>query len=323
MKERVTVVIPTYNRSMLLIKCVQALDAQTLPKSDFEVIVVSDGPDMITEGALQPWLKHSSMKLKFLSTAFKQGPAGARNLGWKNAANRIIAFTDDDCIPSANWLESLLPHFEKKEFLAVSGKTHVPLPKNPSDFAINLAHLETADFITANCACTRAAMEKVGGFDERYKMAWREDSDLEFKFLTNQVPIVLAKNAEVVHPVRSAPWGVSIKEQKKGLYDALLFKKFPLLYRKKIQAAPLWNNYLITFLTLGLLVSLGSNSLYAVPIFSLLLIYQFANLIFLRLKRVNKSASYVSEMITTSLIIPFLSVYWRIYGAVKYRVFFI
>jgi glycosyltransferase involved in cell wall biosynthesis len=323
MKERITVVIPTYNRSTLLIKCIKALEAQTLPKSDFEVIVVSDGKDALTEGALQPWLKHSSLNLRFFSTPSRQGPAGARNLGWRNATHPIVAFTDDDCIPSANWLESLQPHFEYKEFLAVTGKTRVPLPENPSDFAINLAHLETADFITANCACTKAALEKVEGFDERYKMAWREDSDLEFKFLSNQIPIVLAKDAEVVHPVRTAPWGVSIKEQKKGLYDALLFKKFPSLYREKIQATPLWDNYLITILTLGLFITIGSGSSYAVLIFATLLAYKFVCLILLRLKRVNKSAVYVSEMITTSMIIPFLSVYWRIYGAVKYRVFFI
>lgn len=323
MKEKITVVIPTYNRSALLIRCIKALEKQSLAASDFEVIVVSDGVDAVTRNALFSIIKESSLTIKYLHTAEKQGPAGARNLGWLSAKTPLIAFTDDDCIPSKDWLASLLEYFKEGKYLALTGKTIVPLPEDPSDFAINIAHLEDADFITANCACTKAALLKVGGFDERFKMAWREDSDLEFKLLTNEIPIQKVNRAIVIHPVRDVAWGVSIKEQKKGLYDALLFKKFPVLYRSKIQASPIWNNYLTTLLALLFIVSLFSGTSTLTAIIFFILVLQFGRLIFRRLKRLNKSFSHVTEMIATSLVIPFLSVYWRIYGAIKYKVLFL
>ena len=71
-------------------------------------------------------------------------------------------------------------------------------------------------------------------------MAWREDSDLEFRLLQQGIPIWRLQNALVIHPVRKASWGVSLKEQKKGMFNALLYKKYPGLYRKKIQPRPGW-----------------------------------------------------------------------------------
>ena len=44
-----SVIIPTYNRSDVLKKCLKALNAQTLPKTAFEVIVIDDGSTDTTE----------------------------------------------------------------------------------------------------------------------------------------------------------------------------------------------------------------------------------------------------------------------------------
>jgi glycosyltransferase involved in cell wall biosynthesis len=50
---RISVVIPTYQRPDLLFKCIGALREQTVPLEDFEIIVVSDGPDPVTAKALE------------------------------------------------------------------------------------------------------------------------------------------------------------------------------------------------------------------------------------------------------------------------------
>jgi hypothetical protein len=44
--------------------------------------------------------------------------------------------------------------------------------------------------------------------------------------------------------------------------------------------------------------------------------------IFQRLSATRKTGSHIFEMIATSIVIPFLSVFWSLYGAVKYRVLF-
>ncbi|MBG6233453.1 glycosyltransferase involved in cell wall biosynthesis [Pedobacter sp. CAN_A7] len=321
MIEKITVIIPTYKRPRLLIRCLQALEAQSINKNDYKVIVVSDGPDLITKNIIENWLTSVNLHLNFLQIE-KGGPAAARNHGWKQAKSRIIAFTDDDCVPSPHWLAAFLHAEQGQTFIAYTGQTRVPLPAKKTDFAINLAHLTQAEFITANCACTRAALLRVGGFDERFKMAWREDSDLQFKFIRNLVEIVKVDQALVIHPVRAVPWGISLKEQKKGLYDALLFKKYPDLYRQKIHSSIGRYYFMLLFLSL-LLWCIIQQHQYLAVINALLFTLLVGQFIGLRLQNRHKSFSQVTEMIITSFFIPFLSIFWRVYGSVKYRIVFI
>src|SRR5690606_13312495 len=321
MKTKISVVIPTYKRPKLLAKCLAALSKQTLDREDFEVIVVSDGPDPETYEHIQSWIQSEAIYVNYLQSPKKKGPAAARNLGWRWSRYSLIAFTDDDCLPEPNWLENFLKVYQGEAVIAYSGFTFVPLSSKPTDYELNIAHLQTANFITANCACTAQALKAVNGFDERFETAWREDSDLEFKLITNRIPIIKVQAARVVHPVRQVPWGISIKEQKKGIYDALLYKKYPSLYRSKIQSRPLWNYYLINILwvaILALILSYPTPWLYPIVLLQIILISAF---IVKRLRYSKKSVSHILEMIGTSLIIPSLSVFWRIYGAIKYRVF--
>jgi glycosyltransferase involved in cell wall biosynthesis len=323
MQTKISVVIPTYNRPKLLTRCLKALIQQSLDKKWFEVIVVSDGPDQETARILQPWLRDRRLNLLFLSTEVKKGPAASRNLGWLSAKSPVIAFTDDDCIPAKDWLLSFLLYDNGAPLQAWSGRTSVPLPEKPTDFARNTAGLESAEFITANCACTKRALLLTGGFDERFRLAWREDSDLHFKLLETGISIVKVQEALVIHPVRDAAWGISLKEQKKAAYEALLFRKFPNLYRARIGVASIWNYYIINLMWLILLLSIiaeHSNLAKVAALVQTVLLLSFA---YRRLRGCSKSFMHVMEMLSTSTLIPTLSVYWRIYGAVKYRVLFI
>ena len=323
MQKKISVVVPTYNRPELLVRCLRAMAAQTLSKAVFEVIVVSDGPDPVTARILIPWLRLNAIDLIYLSTPVKKGPAAARNLGWLTARSAVVAFTDDDCLPDPEWLQAFADQYSGQQRCAWSGHTQVPLPDEPTDFALNLSRLEEAEFITANCACTKEALLSTGGFDERFKLAWREDSDLHFKLLKQGIPVLKVPEAKVVHPVRPAEWGVSIKEQKKASYEALLFSKYPDLYRSRIAGNPLWNYYAINVLLLVFLISLILKQYQMARLCAALLGVLWLSFALKRVWRTNKSVRHILEMLTTSIIIPTLSVYWRLYGAIKYRVLFI
>ena len=323
MEIEISVIVPTYQRPQLLLNCLRHLHRQTLDREKYEVIIVSDGPDMMAKQIVAEYKACSSFNVKFLSLACKQGPAAARNLGWKNASGILIAFTDDDCLPDKMWLENILSHYDKQSEIAFTGKVIVPVSDKPTDFELNTKGLETGDFVTANCACTKAALEATGGFDEAFTTAWREDSDLEFKLINRKVPIIKLHDAVVVHPVRQAPWGVSVKEQRKAMFNALLFKKYPGLFRDRVRRGPTWRYYLIILFLIVFLVSLFLR-------FELLAIIGFTGWLYLtiafinkRLRATRKTFSHISEMIATSLVIPFLSVYWTIFGAIKYRVLFL
>lgn len=325
MLTKISVVIPTFKRPKLLTRCLRALLKQTMDKGDFEVIVVSDGPDKETLFTLLPWLKKKELNLQLLQTAVKKGPAAARNYGWLSARSNFIAFTDDDCIPDRNWLMALYQKYAKEEaaYLAFSGKTEVPLPDRPTDYERNIANLATAEFITANCACSKNALLKAGGFDERFETAWREDSDLYFKFMVHQIKVLKVSDAVVTHPVRPARWGISIFEQKKSKYDALLYQKFPEYYRKKIKTDPLWSYYVINLLWMAIFITAHYHYTNLTLLFSTALVLLISAFIRKRLKNTRKSLNHIAEMIISSIVIPSLSVFWRLYGAIKYRVIFI
>ncbi|MGN6641354.1 MAG: glycosyltransferase, partial [Mucilaginibacter sp.] len=197
----ISVIIPTYRRPHLLKKCLAALLKQKFNKHQYEVIVVSDGPDPETRSLVTGLAGDRVTSLRFLSLPEKKGPAAARNYGWLYAKSNIIAFTDDDCLPDPCWLSEIAANLDPVADEAITGRVIVPRSKRPTDYEQNTAGLETADFITANCACTRSALIKTGGFDEQFSMAWREDSDLEFKLISEHIPVKRIESAIVVHPV--------------------------------------------------------------------------------------------------------------------------
>ncbi len=318
MDTELTVVIPTYKRPALLHKCLEALNCQYFAKEKLEVIVVSDGPDAETENLVSQW-----PWVCYMATPEKKGPAAARNYGWLKAKSSLIAFTDDDCLPDKNWLRSFYESAAQEPLLAMTGQTIVPITKTPTDYERNIAGLQTADFITANCCCTRQALLATGGFDEQFTMAWREDSDLEFKLIRAGIPIRKIAAAVVTHPVRQASWGISIKEQRKTLYNALLYKKFPDLYRLKIQPNPPLLYYGI--ITAILVIAVGLLMKNELLLVSGTLVWLLLWLLFTykRLHNTSRAPRHLAEMLITSFIIPFISIYWQWYGAIKYRVLFI
>lgn len=305
----------------MLKKCLDALRIQTIDSADYEVIVVSDGPDLLTESMVKE-MQGGHYQLRFITLAENKGPAAARNTGWLNAKGRIIAFTDDDCLPDKNWLREIVTFIGDNNIIAVSGKVIVPCAKRPTDYELNTCGLETAEFVTANCACTKAALIAVGGFDERFRMAWREDSDLHFKLLAQQVPLSYLVNAVVVHPVRQTSWGVSLKEQKKTLFNALLYQKHPQMYRLRIQSVPPVLYYAIIIAFLLMIIGVLSANVVVIKIGFLFWASLTAYFIFKRLYRTSLAPAHVAEMVFTSVLIPFLSIYWQWYGAVKYRILF-
>jgi len=298
-----------------------ALSNQRLGTAEYEVIIVSDGPDKRTDNMVSQWhAVHPDVNLRYLSTNLNKGPAAARNLGWVNATSPLIAFTDDDCLPERDWLASFVSHGRGEPLLAMAGQIVVPLPPQPTDFERNTAQLQSAEFVTANCCCSKDALIMVGGFDESFRMAWREDSDLHFKLLTEGIPVHKVNGACVQHPTRQAPWGISISEQKKGQYNALLYKKYPRLFREKIQRHPLWSYYVTLIFFATFCVALAYHT--AALAWGALLGWSLCVALFTwkRLRTTRKSPKHVMEMMVTSILIPFVSIYWQWYGAVKYRV---
>ena len=153
------------------------------------------------------------------------GPAAARNVGWRASAAEWVAFLDDDVVPDADWLERLawdLSHADA-DVAATEGCLRVPLPhdRRPTDWERNVAGLESARWVTADMAYRRSVLARVGGFDERFPRAFREDADLALRVLDAGYRIERGERT-AAHPVRPADRWVSVRLQAGNADDALM-----------------------------------------------------------------------------------------------------
>jgi glycosyltransferase involved in cell wall biosynthesis len=320
----VSVVVPTLGRPELLNRCLGSLVLQRFDPSKYEIIVVDDGPSEKTRAIVMQWALHAGKGplITYIASYGPHGPAAARNRGWKAARGSVVAFTDDDTVPRMTWLETGMAAFEQSDVDAVWGRIVMPLHHEPTDYELDAKGLERAEFVTANCFCRKSVLERLNGFDERFRFAWREDADLYFNLLSSNARVVHLPGTVVVHPIRPAKWGVSLSQQKKVLFDALLYKKHPDLYRKKIRAGARWDYYLIVLLLLIAAGCLAGGQFIAAVVAGAVWAGMTARFCLMRLKSTVKTFSHVCEMILTSMLIPPLAVYWRMIGALRFRTFF-
>lgn len=323
MTVKVSVVVPTYNRPDLLHRCLTALLDQTVEANTYEIIIVDDGANDEVKRLVEAMGRATEANLRYIAVTQSQGPAAARNVGWRAAGGEIIAFTDDDCIPEPGWLQAGLAAF-KDGIVGASGRLVVTIPANPTDYELNETGLEESEFITANCFYRWEALAGAGGFDERFTAAWREDTDLFLTLLKRYggfSRLADLPDAVVVHPVRPAPWGISLQQQRKSMFNALLYKKHRQLYGRLVQPRP-WHYYQIVGSALVALLGVITRQRWLAVSAALIWFALTGRFCWRRLARTARTPSHMAEMVLTSILLPFLSLFWRIWGAVKFRVFF-
>jgi GT2 family glycosyltransferase len=259
---------------------------------------------------------------RVVSLSPNRGIAAARNAGVEAARSPLIAFTDDDTLPDPRWLSAGFAALAQGA-AAAAGTIVVPLPPLPTDYEADASGLERAEFATANAFVARSFLSTTDGFDERFTAAWREDSDLQFTLMRAGGEIVRAIDAVVVHPVRPARWGVSIAQQRKSQFDALLYGKHPKLFRKRIRARPPLLYYAILCAALAALMGVPAGNAALASGGALAWFVLTASFCVIRLRGRDRSWRHIAEMAWTSIPIPFLSIFWRLYGAVRFKVFFL
>jgi histidinol-phosphate phosphatase family protein len=154
----------------------------------------------------------------------RRGPAAARNNGWRQSRADWVVFLDDDVLPQHDWLERLASDLDVSASIAGSaGRIQVPLPaeRPPTDWERNVKGLETASYATADMAYRRDVLLQVGGFDERFGRAFREDADLALRVLDSGYRLVRGSRA-VEHPPGRAGFWTSVSLQAGNADDVLM-----------------------------------------------------------------------------------------------------
>lgn len=196
----VSVIVPTYNRKAWLKECLDSLLTQTYPKHKYEILIVDDGS---SDGTKELFSNYTSITI--LSQK-NQGPAAARNLGLSAAQGELIAFTDDDCIPSKDWIEQGITALHQKKLDGIEGLTTTDKEKI-SPLSVITYTYHGGGFMTCNCFYTRKALDAVGGFSAQSNMRFREDTDLAWRIMDAGFQIGFDERPRVFHRVvKLTPW---------------------------------------------------------------------------------------------------------------------
>jgi glycosyltransferase involved in cell wall biosynthesis len=113
----ISVVIPTFNEEENIAQCLVSLSHQTVPRSEYEIIVVDGGSKDATCEIAKKYADQV-----FTQTSRKVG--GARNDGVKAAKGDIIATTDADCILPPHWVRRIAQDFQDPGIVQVYGPVY-------------------------------------------------------------------------------------------------------------------------------------------------------------------------------------------------------
>jgi glycosyltransferase involved in cell wall biosynthesis len=324
MTPAVSVVVATYRRDELLARCLLHLLDQDLD-APFEIDVVDDAQSDSTQGVIEAVLKarpDSHVPITLLPGR-SNGPATARNIGWRAARGEVIAFTDDDAYaPEATWLARGVGWFEDEEVAAVGGQVTVPADDPPTDFQRNVQALEDGEFLTCNAFYRRSALEAVGGFDERFTVPFREDSDLQYRVEMLGGRMVKDSELRIIHPAPRGRFAISLRLQRYSLFNALMYKKHPKRFRQRLQASPPLSYYgMLASGTLALFgAATGARRLSALS--GTVWLALESRFFLKRIRGSSHAPRDLLDMAVTSVLIPPVSVYWRLRGAIKFKVLF-
>ncbi len=238
--EKVSIIIPVHNSQATIGRTLEAVltaasafrNAPTLRSEDryVEIIVVDDGS---TDNSKQEILKFPTVKYFYQDNA---GPGAARNYGALQARGDVLFFTDADCLPHSDWLETMMPHFYKPDVAVVAGSYGIANPDNRLSWAIHCEILFRHRalmpefplyFGSFNFAIQKSIFEQVGGFDASYRDASGEDNDLSYKISSSGHKIYFAKDALVDHYHPESLGKYLSQQYRHGFWRAQMYRDHP------------------------------------------------------------------------------------------------
>jgi histidinol-phosphate phosphatase family protein len=228
------IVVPTVGRESLR-RLLTALDRGCGP-APREVVVVDDRH---RPGGALPVYPESGVRVL---RSGGRGPAAARNVGWRATAARWVCFLDDDVVPGPQWKADLATDLKAADAAgAVGSQAVIEVPAEgsgrPTDDERRTLRLAGAQWITADMAYRRDTLVAVGGFDERFPRAYREDSDLAVRIVSAGGAIERGDRRST-HPVAQATWWSSVRAQVGNRDNALLRRKYGRSWRTLIGEGP-------------------------------------------------------------------------------------
>ncbi len=302
----ISVIVPVYNSAATIERCIDAL--RKIKHPSFEVILVDDGSTDTTKDMVA---KANGEKFRCFGKE-NGGPASARNYGVRRAKGKILAFTDSDCIVNNNWLKAAQKLFSSG-VVGVEGRIDTDRLSTLTQSVLS----HGGRYLTANMFYRKDAFMKEM-FDERYKMAFREDTDLAIRMM-KRGKIVYADGARVYHVPRDVTLTTLKKKQKMYYYEALFTRKNGKDADRYRTYSLVHNPYLRAFAALAALIALPLSYFYpallAVPAGFMILSDAYFTWLAASEHKLRTNALYLP----LSFTLPLATLYWIVCGIVAFR----
>jgi cellulose synthase/poly-beta-1,6-N-acetylglucosamine synthase-like glycosyltransferase len=225
----VSIIIPTFNGASRITNCLDALSIQTEGR-DVEILVVNDGS---TDTTLEVVGRYSHVAL--INQA-NRGPAAARNHGAAVAKGTILLFTDDDCVPTPNWLSAMTDPFNDQAVIGVKGVYRTRQQSLIARF-VQVEYEDryrlmnghpSIDFVdTYSAGFRRDHFLEMNGYDTSFPVACAEDAELSYRMSARGWLMRFVPSAVVYHTHPDTLWGYLKKKYKFAFWRMLALRKNP------------------------------------------------------------------------------------------------
>jgi lipopolysaccharide/colanic/teichoic acid biosynthesis glycosyltransferase/glycosyltransferase involved in cell wall biosynthesis len=225
----ISVVVPAYNAERTLRNCLDALEAQTMAREAYEVIVVDDGS---TDGTAEI-ARSYDVRLVQQDNA---GPAAARNRGARAALGDLLLFTDADCAPVKTWIARMAEPFSDPEVVGAKGVYRTRQRSLVARFVqleyerkyARMRGQKRIDFVdTYSAAYRRDVLLANDGFETLFPTSSVEDQEFSFRLARKGYRLVFVPDAIVYHVHDVTPFEYGRRKLTIGVWKALLLRWHP------------------------------------------------------------------------------------------------
>ena len=245
----VSVVIPVYNKFSVTYSCLKSI-FENLPKNSIEIILVDDCSN--DETLFAGFIVSGSVKI--IRNTKNEGFVGSCNAGAAAASGKFLLFLNNDTLVQPDWLDELVLTFSNVPNVGVAGSKLLcdngslqeaggviwrfgdgwnwGRDKDPND--PRFCYLRDTDYVSgAALMIERALFESLNGFDEHYKPAYYEDTDLCFRVRANGKRVVLQPASQIVH-LEGVSAGTDVHGTGMKRYQLLNQRKFYERWRETL-----------------------------------------------------------------------------------------
>ncbi len=215
----ISIIIPIFNAEMDLPTLIESLKKQT--DSNFEVLFVDDKSKDNSLKLLTKEKLKIGKSVRVLQNKINLGPAKTRNFGILKSTGKIIAFTDSDCIINENWVRNIRHFFKNDSSELVMGKVTIPKSTLIGDSisalgfpaGANLGFEKvwkvskegfTEHISSCNFAAKNEVFKRIGTFDEDFRVAGGEDTELSIRAINQKLHIKYCPEISVLHKPRKS-----------------------------------------------------------------------------------------------------------------------